>query len=76
MNNPRLFFYPNASVDACDTSLPLCRSCGPKIQKHEVQMPRLGIRDVSANFWFNIAMVVLLQLVFRLLAYAVLRRSK
>lgn len=36
----------------------------------------LGIRGVSADFWFNIAMVVLLQLVFRLVAYVLLRRSK
>ena len=36
----------------------------------------LGIRDVSAGFWFNIGMVVLLQLIFRLAAYILLRRSK
>uniref|UniRef100_A0A7S3LDG0 ABC transporter domain-containing protein n=1 Tax=Amphora coffeiformis TaxID=265554 RepID=A0A7S3LDG0_9STRA len=36
----------------------------------------LGIRGVTGDYWFNIGMVVLLQLIFRLSAYILLRRSK
>lgn len=37
----------------------------------------LGIRgDVISNYWFNIGMVVLLQLIFRFWAYALLRRAR
>jgi hypothetical protein len=36
----------------------------------------LGIYGILQNFWFNVAMVVVLQIVFRLGAYMLLRRSK
>jgi ABC-type multidrug transport system ATPase subunit len=35
----------------------------------------LGIDGIAANFWFNIGICIALQLVFRLGAYAVLRRT-
>lgn len=36
----------------------------------------LGITGVASNFWFNIGMVTVLQLVFRVSAYALLRKMK
>jgi hypothetical protein len=36
----------------------------------------LGIYGILQNFWFNIAMIIALQIVFRLGAYVLLRRSK
>jgi ABC-type multidrug transport system ATPase subunit/ABC-type multidrug transport system permease subunit len=36
----------------------------------------LGIEGISANYWFNIGMVLVLQCFFRFAAYALLRRSK
>lgn len=36
----------------------------------------LGIEGVTANFWFNIGMTVILQVFFRVGAYGLLRRSK
>jgi hypothetical protein len=42
----------------------------------EAVLESLGIRDISSNFWFNVSMVLVLQLVFRFGAYALLRRSK
>jgi ABC-type multidrug transport system ATPase subunit/ABC-type multidrug transport system permease subunit len=36
----------------------------------------LGIEGISTNYWFNIGMIVILQVFFRVAAYALLRRSK
>lgn len=36
----------------------------------------LGIEGISTNYWFNIAMIVVLQVFFRVAAYVLLRRSK
>lgn len=36
----------------------------------------LGITGIAENYWFNVGMVVVLQLVFRFAAYWLLRRSK
>ena len=36
----------------------------------------LGIHGINQNFWFNVLMMIVLQVVFRFGAYAVLRRSK
>lgn len=36
----------------------------------------LGIEGISSNYWFNIGMIVLLQIFFRVAAYGLLRRSK
>lgn len=36
----------------------------------------LGIEGISTNYWFNIGMLVILQVFFRVAAYALLRRSK
>lgn len=36
----------------------------------------LGITGVPANFWFNICVVMSMQIVFRVASYALLRRSK
>lgn len=36
----------------------------------------LGITGVADNYWFNIGMVIALQVVFRIAAYAWLRRTK
>ena len=35
----------------------------------------LGIRDISSDYWFNIGMIIALQLCFRVGAYALLRKS-
>jgi ABC-type multidrug transport system ATPase subunit len=36
----------------------------------------LGISGVAANFWFNVVIVLLMQIVFRVASYVLLRRSK
>jgi hypothetical protein len=36
----------------------------------------LGIYGIAQNFWFNIGMVILLQILFRIGAYIILRRSR
>ena len=36
----------------------------------------LGIKGATEDFWFNIGMVIILQVVFRVAAYWMLRRSK
>lgn len=36
----------------------------------------MGIEGISTNFWFNVGIVLLLQLVFRVAAYVLLRRHK
>jgi hypothetical protein len=36
----------------------------------------LGIHGVTDNFWFNVAMLIGLQAVFRVAAYVLLRRSR
>ena len=36
----------------------------------------LGIEGISTNYWFNIGMIVVLQVFFRVAAYILLRRSK
>lgn len=36
----------------------------------------LGIEGVAENYWFNVGMVIGLQVLFRLAAYLFLRRSK
>lgn len=36
----------------------------------------LGIEGISTNYWFNIGMIIILQVFFRVAAYALLRRSK
>lgn len=36
----------------------------------------LGINGVAEGFWFNVSLVILLQIVFRVAAYFILRRSK
>ena len=42
----------------------------------EVVYESLGIEGIFANYWFNVAMVAVLQLFFQLAAYGLLRRSK
>lgn len=42
----------------------------------EAVLESLGIRGVNDNYWFNIGMVALLQVFFRVAAYILLRRSK
>jgi ABC-type multidrug transport system permease subunit len=36
----------------------------------------LGISGVATNYWFNIGMVLALQVIFRVFAYVLLRRTK
>jgi hypothetical protein len=36
----------------------------------------LGIEGVAESYWFNVGMVIALQIVFRIAAYVFLRRSK
>jgi ABC-type multidrug transport system permease subunit len=36
----------------------------------------LGIEGVAESYWFNIGMIIVLQILFRIAAYAFLRRSK
>lgn len=36
----------------------------------------LGVTGVPANFWFNVCIVLLMQIVFRVASYVLLRRSK
>lgn len=50
--------------------------CPPGGIPGEAVLESLGIRDISSNFWFNVSMVLVLQLIFRVGAYALLRRSK
>lgn len=42
----------------------------------EVVLSSFGIHGINQNFWFNVLMMIVLQVVFRVGAYAVLRRSK
>lgn len=42
----------------------------------ETVMEELGIEGINQNYWFNVCMVIILQLVFRFAAYASLRSSK
>lgn len=42
----------------------------------EEVLSSLGIHGIYQNFWFNVLMMIVLQVVFRFGAYAVLRRSK
>ena len=39
-------------------------------------LANLGITGVPANFWFNVCVVLLMQIVFRVASYVLLRRSK
>jgi hypothetical protein len=42
----------------------------------EEVLSSFGIHGINQNFWFNVIMMIVLQVVFRFGAYAVLRRSK
>jgi len=36
----------------------------------------IGIYGVAENFWFNVCMTILLQIIFRVFAYIILRRVR
>lgn len=59
-----------------EVSIAIGTSTGECPLPGEAVLDSLGIRGINDSYWFNIGMVVLLQVVFRVTAYTLLRRSK
>jgi hypothetical protein len=59
-----------------DVTIGISASSGVCPLPGEEVISSFGIHGINQNFWFNVLMMIALQVVFRLGAYAVLRRSK
>jgi hypothetical protein len=58
------------SASVTDNFSPQCPLPGEEV------MAGIGIHGITESFWFNVGMVILLQFLFRIGAYILLRRTK